>query len=291
MSQRDNDRRGATTRAGRRFSCSLASEKLARRGGLRLSNMPAVLPSRAAMSETRCLNCDEIATARYCSHCGQATDTSRLTTNELFTNHLFKAIFFVDGNFFSTLKDVLFRPGHMARDYINGKRVSSFGPFKLLAVLAICEGFFRHLRGYTLASTVGDPSVHHLVELIEHFRTSHQKWLVIGAVPFQALFSFAWFRSARQNYAEHFILSTFSASAGLVVSTVAWALASSFGALHVNIVHAGTYVAIAYTILFHWQYFSRSGYSAFALALRSIAAATSFYLLLTVGVVIYLLAR
>ncbi len=242
------------------------------------------------MSEIQCLNCDEVAENDYCSHCGQATETSRLTLKELLKDHLFKALFSVDGSFFSTLKDLFLRPGHMAREYVNGKRESNFGPFKLLAVIAVVEAFFRGLRGFSLASTIGDPQGHHLIEVIEHARTSYQKWIIIGAIPFQALFSFAWFRSARLNYAEHFILNTFSASTGLVVSTLAWALTSCFSTLHPSIVQTSTYVSIAYAVVFHWQYFSKSRYSALSLGFRSVAASCSFYVILAVALGVYLSA-
>ena len=44
--------------------------------------MPS-LDQTTSCDSRRCLNCDEVAPGRFCAHCGQKTDTTRLTARQL----------------------------------------------------------------------------------------------------------------------------------------------------------------------------------------------------------------
>jgi uncharacterized protein DUF3667 len=45
--------------------------------------------------------------------------------------HFFYDITHFDGKFFETLKDLLFRPGYLSREYINGRRASHLNPVRM----------------------------------------------------------------------------------------------------------------------------------------------------------------
>lgn len=85
-----------------------------------------------------CLNCGVILdkSDRYCSNCGQLNTTKRLTFKG-FLNEFFAGIFAYDSRINQTLKTILFKPGKITRDYINGKRGRYVNPFRFYLSVSI----------------------------------------------------------------------------------------------------------------------------------------------------------
>lgn len=78
-----------------------------------------------------CLNCDyplEISD-RYCPRCGQMNSTKKLTFND-FLEEFFSGVFAYDSRLNRTLKTLLFKPGKISKDYIEGKRTHYANPFR-----------------------------------------------------------------------------------------------------------------------------------------------------------------
>ena len=93
-----------------------------------------------------CTNCGLEYTGRVCPQCGQAGTWSRFTWRQTILN-------FLDiwglGNrpMYRTLHDLFYRPGYMARDYLEGQRQYYFPPFKLLALVVVLLMFISLLPG------------------------------------------------------------------------------------------------------------------------------------------------
>jgi hypothetical protein len=87
---------------------------------------------------TTCLNCgmplqgDE----NFCSYCGQKNDIRKPDFSNYFSN-FFDNFFSFDSKVFITLKDLVFKPGFYAKEYINGKRARYVNPFKLLLNVSV----------------------------------------------------------------------------------------------------------------------------------------------------------
>ncbi len=81
-------------------------------------------------SEKICLNCSAALHGRYCHECGQENIEPRQSVWHLVT-HFFYDITHFDGKFFTTLKDLLFKPGFLSREYISGKRISYLHPIRM----------------------------------------------------------------------------------------------------------------------------------------------------------------
>ncbi len=85
-----------------------------------------------------CLNCgmpmngDE----NFCPQCGQKNDIRKPNFSIYFSN-FFDNFFSFDSKIFNTLKVLLFKPGVLTREYVNGKRVRYVNPFKLLLNISI----------------------------------------------------------------------------------------------------------------------------------------------------------
>jgi hypothetical protein len=87
------------------------------------------------MNKKRCLNCGHPISDEFCAHCGQKADTARITIHSLIKNDILGSIWHVEAKFFHTLKDILFRPGKTAMEYISGKRIRYNNFISLLLIL------------------------------------------------------------------------------------------------------------------------------------------------------------
>ena len=80
---------------------------------------------------TECLNCHHPLdiSDEYCSNCGQLNSTKKLAFNDFF-NEFFAGIFAYDSRLYRTLGVLLFKPGKISKDYIEGKRVRYANPYR-----------------------------------------------------------------------------------------------------------------------------------------------------------------
>ena len=81
-------------------------------------------------SEKNCLNCNAVVHGKYCQICGQENIEPAESAWHLVT-HFFKDITHFDGNFFSTLKYLIFKPGFLSGEYKAGRRASYLNPVRL----------------------------------------------------------------------------------------------------------------------------------------------------------------
>ncbi len=77
-----------------------------------------------------CLNCNATVEGRFCHICGQENIEPKESVWHLIS-HFFQDITHFDGKFFSTLKYLLFRPGHLSREYMMGRRNSYLNPIRM----------------------------------------------------------------------------------------------------------------------------------------------------------------
>lgn len=80
--------------------------------------------------EKNCLNCDSTVLGRYCQVCGQENIEPKENFWTMFT-HFFNDITHFDGKFFTTVKDVLFKPGFLSEEYMKGRRMSYLNPVRM----------------------------------------------------------------------------------------------------------------------------------------------------------------
>jgi len=81
-------------------------------------------------TETNCLNCGATVQGRYCQACGQENTEPKETFWHMVT-HFFYDITHFDGSFFVTLKDLLFKPGFLSREYMLGRRKKYLHPVRM----------------------------------------------------------------------------------------------------------------------------------------------------------------
>ena len=81
-------------------------------------------------TEKDCLNCGAIVTGRFCSRCGQENVVTQQKVWP-FIIHFINDITHFDGKFFWTLRILLFHPGVLTRQFIQGRRASFLDPVRM----------------------------------------------------------------------------------------------------------------------------------------------------------------
>ena len=80
--------------------------------------------------ERNCLNCNSVLQGKYCHICGQENVEPKETVWHL-VSHFFQDITHFDGKFFHTLRYLVWKPGFISREYINGRRASYLNPVRM----------------------------------------------------------------------------------------------------------------------------------------------------------------
>ncbi len=80
--------------------------------------------------EKDCLNCGSIVQGRFCHVCGQENVVPKETFWHMFT-HFFYDITHFDSKFFESVKDLVFRPGFLSKEYMLGRRASYLHPVRM----------------------------------------------------------------------------------------------------------------------------------------------------------------
>lgn len=76
------------------------------------------------------MNCGTLVQGRYCQACGQENIVPRQNFWSLCW-HFVADIFHFDGKFFDTLKYLLFRPGRVPKEYVEGRRMRYLDPIRM----------------------------------------------------------------------------------------------------------------------------------------------------------------
>ena len=98
-----------------------------------------------------CVHCGASYVGRYCPQCGLDVHRSRFTLKAVVGKVADSLGFDESGNrsIMRTLRDLLWRPGYMIRDYLSGHSPAYFQPFKLLLLLTILFTLLLHVTGLT----------------------------------------------------------------------------------------------------------------------------------------------
>lgn len=83
-----------------------------------------------------CPNCGTELRGEHCWSCGQSAKDLKRPFAALFIDVL-NAVFSFDGRLARTLPALMFRPGHVTRSYMDGKRVRYVPPFRLFLLASV----------------------------------------------------------------------------------------------------------------------------------------------------------
>ena len=90
-------------------------------------------PAHPAHTHATCLNCSAQLHGRYCHACGQSADDHHRSILHLLWEAV-EGFTHLDGRLAKTLPALLFHPGRLARDHIEGRRQRHVPPFRLFLI-------------------------------------------------------------------------------------------------------------------------------------------------------------
>lgn len=113
--------------------------------------------------EDNCLNCGAIVQERYCSHCGQENTEVKESFNHLL-RHFFEDVTHYDSKFFTTIKDLLFKPGFLTREYLVGRRASYLHPIRMYVFCSFI--YFLAAFAFSHTEEKGEEAIRERVVLV-----------------------------------------------------------------------------------------------------------------------------
>jgi hypothetical protein len=180
-----------------------------------------------AMSDVgKCANCAraiEGPEQKFCPACGQPTPAHRIDWHFL-GHELEHSVLHMDRGILYSLKELMLRPGHMMRAYLEGRRANQVKPMLLIMVMAAVVVFLsKYLLGEGVMDqvTVSMPAVDGEVSkgmaaamkasgLVAGWMNQYFALFTLLLLPFEAAaFRLSFHRFASFNYPEWLVITAF----------------------------------------------------------------------------------
>jgi hypothetical protein len=87
-------------------------------------------------SHEHCLNCGEKLSGKFCAKCGQENAHLNVPFSHIIKEFLGDYIHF-DSRFLTSIKLLLFKPGFLTKQFIEGKRASFLPPFRMYFFVSV----------------------------------------------------------------------------------------------------------------------------------------------------------
>jgi hypothetical protein len=165
------------------------------------------------MTSTHCKNCGADLDGVFCRNCGQKADIHAISFSYL-THEAIHALTHTDKGFLFLIKDLLLKPGIVAKEYIEGKRKKYFNPLSFFVITSALHAYFVTKTGYFSASeSSGTSSGRKMPSWIAdalRYSNEHGRLLqFLLIIPLLALLTWIFFRKPRRNLAELSVLFAF----------------------------------------------------------------------------------
>ncbi len=176
------------------------------------------------MRETHnCLNCEHHITGNFCSHCGQKTDTQRITFKHFIFHDILHGVWHFEKGILFTIKQAMIRPGHAALEYISGKRIRFYNVFYLTLLLIGLTFFINHIQTQLsnyYFNTGLEPLTDNAGKNLNAFLSTNAKLIICSFIPLLAINSFILFKRKKLNFSEHFIISGMMFLGVMIITTI-----------------------------------------------------------------------
>lgn len=98
---------------------------------------PSGAVQASAVAATQCANCGAPLTGKYCSECGQRHHDQPVHHFWHFLSEALEDLTHADSRLWQTLTALLFRPGFLTREFLQGHRVRYLPPVRLYLVVSL----------------------------------------------------------------------------------------------------------------------------------------------------------
>ncbi len=158
--------------------------------------------------KTKCLNCDTNTVGKYCHNCTQKSDTKRLNLKHFISHDIIHGTLHLDKGLPFTIKEIILRPGKVASNYINGKRVRYYNFFYLIMILIGLILFLKGFNNGSISNEVTDKAISKVSHNLGKELASHYfKHFLLSFIPLFAISSSITYRKTKLNLAEHGIIA------------------------------------------------------------------------------------
>src|SRR6185436_1890454 len=163
------------------------------------------------MTAGQCLNCAAPLqdAQHFCGACGQRTSPRRLTFSQMLSDFT-HALTHADHSIFALIRGLAFHPGHVSREYVDGKRKRHFGPLAFLLLAAGLASFMILATGVKFFSPESESAA-------AEFLQRHINVVVLLQMPVLAGLCALLFRDEKLHYAEHLVLSAYTSGFRILV--------------------------------------------------------------------------
>lgn len=147
-----------------------------------------------------CKNCGYVFEGNYCSNCGQAANTKRLSWGFIIHN-LEYDIFNFDHGIIYTVGQIFVRPGKTIKEYLDGKRKKYTPPITYIAVISVIYYIFRSIfvKDASPADATGNDKV--IADFIYNY---YPKLVVFVFIPLATVFTPIFYPNRRYSFVELF---------------------------------------------------------------------------------------
>lgn len=168
------------------------------------------------MTETSaCKNCGTLLTGNFCHSCGQKSDIHRITLKHLL-HEFFHALTHADKGILFLAKEMVYRPGYVAKEYIEGKRKKYFNPLSFLVIVSAVFAIVSMNSRYFEAMGSSNRDYSRMPEQYALYMTESMDIIVhhgklislIVMVPVLTFLSWIFFRKRNHNFAENLVLQS-----------------------------------------------------------------------------------
>ena len=178
-----------------------------------------------------CSNCGGESENNYCPRCGQKAVYGPVTWRSVW-----QGIMDVWGvgtrSLPYSLWQLIWRPGYLIRDYINGKRQVSFPPVKMMMIVAVASLIlFSWIEPKEAVKTaeVTSTGLRYVVDVITQWLTIHEEWWILLAFSLLILPIWSLFREApkyhRHSLPQGFYIQVFAGTQFILVMVIVYFLA------------------------------------------------------------------
>ena len=87
-------------------------------------------------ADTRCRNCGAVLSGRFCQSCGQRVNDALMSFRQLLHEWLHEYLE-LDGKIGRTMRLLLFSPGRLTREFLDGRRVRYISPVRLYLIWSV----------------------------------------------------------------------------------------------------------------------------------------------------------
>ncbi|MBN8681283.1 MAG: DUF3667 domain-containing protein [Chitinophagales bacterium] len=164
-----------------------------------------------------CKNCETQFEGKFCPECGQDAKVKRLTIKDFGHDILHKVLPW-DKGFLYTIRRLLTDPGHMIREYVEGKRVKFHKPLSLIFIVLAFTLIFLTKDSFQGMVNQQSEEARQLQNAYMDFIMKYMNLVYLAMVPSIALFSFLLYRKYNYNFAEHMVLNLYLLAGSAIVT-------------------------------------------------------------------------